>query len=312
MVIRQRLRPHKVMGYIWKELTLGLVASSLALWLSSRYHFQWLGLNYAPFAVLGTALSIFLAFRTNSAYARWNQAAQAVGTMQNASRVFVRLIKTVTDGHSVLPNYDKKRSDAFIQEMGRRQIAWLHAVRLSLRDQSNWDELEPYLDKKEFRQLLTVQNKPIYLLSRQGERIYQALGAGILQGFDSFQLEVQLAALANAHATADQIKKIGVPRPYGFFTHIFVQLYIIIAPAFLLGLFAAGGVAWMVIPMTVLIAFLFAPIDGLGGLIEQPFANAANDVPITAITRDAERDILELLGETELPAPAEPDDGYLY
>lgn len=312
MITRHYLRPHKVLMYIWKELVLALVSSSIALWLGTHYHYKWLLLNYAPFAVMGTALSIFLAFRTNSAYTRWSQAAQAWVTMQSASRFFVRVVKTVTNSHSNLPTYDKKKSDAFILEMGRRQIAWLHAVRLSLREQESWDELEPYLPKADYEQLLKMHNKPVYLMSRQGERLYEALSAGILQGFDNFQTETQLSALANAHAVTEQIKRITIPRPYGFFTHVFVQMYIAIAPAFLLGIFMAGGVAWMVIPMTLLIAFLFSPIDSLGGLIERPFANAINDVPISSIASRAERDILEVLGQKDLPEEAKPVKGSLY
>lgn len=312
MVVRQHLRPHKVIRYIWKELLLAVVASSLALWLETQYHYNWLSLNYAPFAVLGTALSIFLGFRTNSAYARWSQAASSWMMMQSGSRVFVRLIKTITNGHKNLPSYDKKLSDAFIDEMARRQIAWLNAVRLTLRDQDTWDELKPFLSDNEFKALQTMQNKPVYLMARQGERIYDALGSGILQGFDSFQLETQLSALASAHTNTEQIKRITIPRPYGFFTHIFVQMYIIIAPAFLLGVFAASNTAWAVIPMTVLIAFLFAPIDSLGNIIEKPFENANNDVPISTISRNTERDILEIIGSHDLPEAVDPKADFLF
>lgn len=300
------------MSYIWKELLLAAVVSTLALWLSTQYHYKWLMLNYTPFAVLGTALSIFLAFRTNSAYTRWNQAASSWMTMQSSSRVFVRLIKTIANGHKGLPIYNKKISDAFIEEIAQRQIAWINTVRLTLRDQENWNEIEPYLSKQDFKAMKTMQNKPAYLMARQGERVYDALASGVLQGFDSLQLETQLSILASAQASTEQIKRITIPRPYGFFTHVFVQIYIAIAPAFLLGLFTATGVAWIVIPMTVLIAFLFAPIDALGGIIERPFENAVNDVPITAISRNTERDILEVIGKHDLPDPVAPDNGNLF
>jgi putative membrane protein len=221
MIVRN-LRPHKVIRYTWKELTLGLISSTLILWLFYLGHYKWLTLNYAPFTVLGTALSNFLAFRSNSAYGRWNQAAQVWMTMRSSSRVFVRLIKTVVDGHSNLSTYNKKLSDRYIQEAAYRQIAWLYAVRLSLRESNNWDELKPYLSTKELAQLKKSQNKPVCLMARQGAMIYEGLQKGILQGFDSFQLETQLSALANAHATAEQIKEIPIPKPYGSFTQAFL------------------------------------------------------------------------------------------
>lgn len=312
MIVRKHFRPHKVIYYIWKELALATIASTAVLIVGTKLHPTWLQLNYAPFAALGTALSIFLGFRTNSAYARWNQASQAWASLRNSSRVFVRLVKTVSHGHANGPNYNKKATDNFIREVGRRQIACVHAIRLSLREQDDWQSLAQYITKQDYAGLQAAENKPAYLIARQGESIYDALQQGILQGFDSFQMETQLSAFANAFATVEQLKETTMPRPYGFFTHLFVQIYILIAPLFLFALFAVAHAAWMIIPMTLLIAFLLAPIDSLGNLIERPFENDVNDVPISAASRNTERDILEILGETNLPAKPQPVNGYLF
>ena len=52
-------------------------------------------------------------------------------------------------------------------------------------------------------------------------------------------------------------------------------------------------------------------MEQIGEYSENPFDNAVNDVPISTICRNIEIDILELLGETELPAKINPIDDVL-
>jgi putative membrane protein len=50
----------------------------------------------------------------------------------------------------------------------------------------------------------------------------------------------------------------------------------------------------------------------VGEVNEDPFEGRITDVPISALSIDIERDLMELLGETNLPSVVEPIDGYLY
>jgi predicted membrane chloride channel (bestrophin family) len=62
----------------------------------------------------------------------------------------------------------------------------------------------------------------------------------------------------------------------------------------------------------IVIAFVFATIERVGAVNENPFENKIQDVPLTAICRTIERDLKEQLGETDLPPKLEPENGYLY
>ena len=44
---------------------------------------------------------------------------------------------------------------------------------------------------------------------------------------------------------------------------------------------------------------------------EDPFENRITDVPLSAMCNTIERDLKEMLGETELPAKAVPEKGFL-
>jgi putative membrane protein len=66
------------------------------------------------------------------------------------------------------------------------------------------------------------------------------------------------------------------------------------------------------IPVSVIISFVFAIIGKVGEVNEDPFENRITDVPMTAMCNTIERDLREMLGETDLPPRAEPRDGFLF
>jgi putative membrane protein len=123
-----------------------------------------------------------------------------------------------------------------------------------------------------------------------------------LQGFDSFQLEGQLAALASQQAVCERIKLIPVPRQYDYFTRLFVWTFIVLTPLCLVGTLVREGVGFMLAPLTLLLAFVFAIVQRTGEVNEEPFENRITDVPLTAICRIIERDVRATLGETDLAA----------
>ena len=57
-----------------------------------------------------------------------------------------------------------------------------------------------------------------------------------------------------------------------------------------------------------LVAYTFFGLDALGDEIEEPFGTAPNDLPLDALCRVIEIQMLEALGETQLPAPLQPVD----
>ncbi len=313
MIVKRNFNPIKVASYVWQDVVLAMgVAAAVAI-AYDRFNITAVGLPFTPVGVLGTALAIFLAFRANTAFARWNEAAQIWANIVNASRIFARLIITFTDSHAHTPQYDPQRSTAFKQEMVYRHLAWVNALRLQLRGQKVGEGLRPYLlNPKEDATAQQAPNLPNKLLQTQGRRIYAAMADGTLQGFDSFQLEGQLAALSAAQAASERLKNIPIPRQYDYFTRLFVRLFVIIIPFFLVQSTATTGAVWLVVPLSALIAFLFTTIERISALNEEPFENRITDVPLTAICRDIERDLRTMLGETKLPPPQQAKDGYLW
>jgi len=71
-----------------------------------------------------------------------------------------------------LPNYDAARALAFKNKMIHRQIAFLSALRLQLRSQDDWRQLEPYLPADEYAGLAAHHNKASHLLILHGRLLH--------------------------------------------------------------------------------------------------------------------------------------------
>jgi putative membrane protein len=310
MIVKRNFDPRKVIRYVWREVAVAIAVSAAVYALHEALGVRRVGLSFAPLGLLGTALSIFLGFRASSSFARWGEAAAAWASITSASRVFTRLVVTFVDAHRHTPQYRAEAAEPFKRALIDRHLAWVNALRLSLRGERAWEEVERFLSAEDRVALATRSNKPAALLVMQGRQIYEGMASGVLQGFDSFQMEGQLAALSALQATCERLERIPVPRQYDYFTRLFVRVFAIAAPFFLVKTLAADGVAWLVVPLSALLAFLFTTIERTGAVNEDPFAGKITDVPLTAMCRDIERDARELLGE-EPPARLVAEDGYL-
>lgn len=311
MILKRNFNPIKVLPYVKAEMIFALIISIFVYAL----HGHGLLPFSVPFSIVGilaSALAIFIAFRNNSSYGRWWEARTAWGGIVNASRVLGRLVITFADSHAHQPNYDLLRSNGFKQALVLKLIAWPHALRFHLRKEDRWNELKVYLDDAEYSGLLEANNKPNYLHLITGQQIYKAMADGTLGGFDSFQMEAQLLALANHQGSCERIKHTPLLRQYHYFTKIFLFTFICILPFSLAADFAKAGVAYLLIPVSLIVSFVFAIIGKVGEVNEDPFENRITDVPLTSLCTTIERDLKEMLGYMPLPEALQPKDGYVY
>jgi putative membrane protein len=311
MIIKRNFNPIKVIQYVKTELVFS-VAIAVTVFVLHKQNVTAISFPFSIAAILGSALAIFIAFRNNSSYSRWWEARTLWGVIINSSRVLARLIITFTDSHSHQQNYNKNRSEQFKKEMIYKVIAWVHALRLHLRKQDNWQDLKPFLSEQEFTELQKSQNKPNFIHLISGKMIYEAMANGTLGGFDSFQMEGQLLSLANNQGGCERIKNTPLLRQYDFFTRVFLYTFILLLPFSLIGDFTKMNIDYLMIPVSAIISFVFAIIGKVGEVNEDPFENRITDVPLTSMCNTIERDLREMLGETDLPKKLESENGFLY
>lgn len=311
MILKNNFSPLKVWGYIKGQMW-PIAGWAVMVWAGySLLGWQWLTLHFTPVGVLGSALAIFVAFRNNAAYSRWWEARTLWGNIVNNSRILARQLIANAGNAAATGKASAETVGAFQQEMLYRQIAFAHALRLQLRQQDSWQQVYTFLPAAEAEALVRVPNKPNQLLLTQAVRIKDAMRQEILGPFDNISLEPAIGAFNNWQGACERIKFTPLPRQYDFFTRIFVGVFAFLLPPALLGLLAATpGIAWLSIPLTLVIAGVFVVMERTGAANEAPFENLVTDVPLTALCNTIERDLKSMLGEP-LPEAVKVVDGYL-
>lgn len=313
MIIARTYRVSKILPYVWKEL---LVTGGVAAGVVAGIQWgdaAWLALPFAPLGVLGTALAIFLGFRSNTGYSRWWEARTIWGSVVNSSRILARLVISGVANAEALGKASPDELHAYVREIVHRQIAFAHALRLHLRRESDWSVLRALLPEAEVERVLGSRNRPNTILQIQSNRLKDGVRKEMLGPFDPISIEPNLAALNAWQGACERIKNTPMLSQYTFFTRLFVWLFLILMPSALASLFQASPGRWTVVPLSLTIGFIYAITSKVGEVNDDPFENRVHDVPMTALCDTIERDLREQLGEpTPPPPPAPPGDGYVF
>lgn len=264
--------------------------------------------SLAAVGLLVTSLSIFLVFRVNEGYARWWEARTLWGQLVNSSRGFSRQVVTLIREDTG----ERATSLATLQlhrELIYRQIAFVNSLRLSLRKQDNWAEIQQFLEENDAAGISEAINKPTYLLQRQGEQLSEARSHGVLSELGQNQLDRTLSQLHDVQGSCERIKNTPFPENLTFVTR---SVAWIMAITIAIAVMDPGNmfdpVDMIVVPVLML---SFVLIERLGAELKNPFENAPNDIPMTALCRSVERELRQILGEKTLPAPVDAENGIL-
>ena len=257
-------------------------------------------------SVFGIAVAIMLGFRNNEAYNRFWEARMAWGDLTNASRHFAtQIINFVKPPEAAMPA--SRDAAAIHRELIYRQLAFLNALRLQLRQEQDWDSLKSFLPEVEYRLLSNMTNKATQLNHQQALRLKQLNQSGwITDQAYVLGLMASVEQFFAAQGRCERIKATPLPRQYAFFTKSFVWVFVLLLPY---GLIQHLG--WGAFPIYVALATIFTITERIGGRTEEPFEGKLEDVPMSAICRNIEIDLRQQLGESDVPEPLTPKDGVL-
>ena len=112
---------------------------------------------------------------------------------------------------------------------------------------------------------------------------------------------------------AERIKKTPFPRQFASVGFIMVCLFVGMLPFGFFSEFAKIGAygIWLAVPFTILIGWVYVVMELVGDYSENPFEGLTNDVPMLSISRTIEIDLLQQLGEANLPGSIQPMDHVL-
>lgn len=288
----------RLLFWQWRRVLLFTVIATLPVLLRREFPELAVTLPGLPVAIAGGALGIFVSFRTNSAYQRWWEGRILWGGLVNVSRHFADQVIA----------YLKESEAAHGQRLIRRHIAYVHVLRCSLRGQDPAldSDASVYLAEEE-REFLGLSNPAHLLVQRQTADLAELRRAGLINEFELQSFDVSLRDVLNYQGGSERIKKTPLPRGYGF-----ISDRLIVALGLLLPLSIVEEVGLLTIPLCVLVCLAFALISEAGRVLEDPFSTFFNGLPLYSISKTIEKNLLEALGERNLPPlPAVDQRGIL-
>jgi putative membrane protein len=250
-----------------------------------------------PLTLFGSALALFLGFRSNSSYQRWWEGRILWGAMINASRSLSRAAR------NFLPDPEGR---PLKREIVRRQIAYVNALRCQLRRLPMDEHVGRFLNERDHGLALARANPANGLLDSTGRRIDLARREGWIDSIQQTQMERVLVDIANAQGGMERLKNTPLPMQYRFLPTFFTHLFCVLLP---IGLVETLGLAT---PLGSTVAgMMFLAVLRIGDDLVDPFANTAHDVPLAAMCRTIEIDLLQSIGG-DAPAPLAPVKGVLW
>lgn len=308
----------------------------ISAWASAYYFLDlaWLTIPWTPMALIGTAVAFVIGFQNNSVYGRIWEARKIWGGIVNSSRTFGVFVQDMVTNEHTQTEVPKEVLQAEIKTLTYRHIAWMTALRHSMRQTKKWEttsqqttnqewgiappekrtsleeDLKPYLSEEDLKYVMSKKNRQTAVLYLQSHHLRKLKEQGIIWEFSFLELEGLIEELFTLQGKSERIKNFPYPRQYASLNHYFMWLLLMLLPMALVPQFMEIGAkvstnypsigplfTWFSIPIYTAVAWIFHTMERIGRTGENPFEGTSNDVPISTISRGIEIDLRQNLGE---------------
>jgi ion channel-forming bestrophin family protein len=296
MLTTQDLSLKRFIAITWRSDVLMLIVCTIA-YTADRFIFgERLQVPGTLPALLGTAIAFFIGFNNNQAYSRWWEARTIWGGLVNDSRSWARHILYYLP--STAPNLEQLQ-----REMIHRHIAFVYALRSSLR-RANDTEYTQYLDPDEAARVAQFANVPNAILDEQAKALRRLYEAGCVDGFRFNDFNSLIVNFCDHMGRSERINTTIYPATYVYFTKVCIWLFVILTTLAV----ADTAHVWSILFGT-LLGFVYFVTHINGQSLMNPFQPIATGVPLNAISRTIEINLLQALGEKDVPKPIQPFNG---
>ena len=282
-----------ILPNILPQLVLVAVLSSLVVFGHHAYPGIVPSFSGAPIAIMGVTISLFLGFRNNACYDRWWEGRKLWGQMLVSARSLARqtLVLEVRGETEA-----RRRILSLI-------IAFGFAMVRHLRPQAASNAGLSRLNTQDIAELQASRNGPDLLLRKVSHELATLQQQGHLSDVDFATLDRSLSELAGVQGACERIRNTPVPFAYSLLLHRTAHIFCFILP------FGFDDVlGWFTPLASAIMAYTFFGLDALGDELEEPFGMQPNNLPIDTIARTIEINLLEALGERDLPPTPQPQD----
>lgn len=311
---------------------------TIVYFLHESLHVKWLSIPWLPMTVIGTAVAFYVGFKNNQAYDRLWEA------IVNTSRSWGAAVRGFVSNQF----RDQALSDAELKTLKakllHRHIAWLYTLRNQLLIPTQWehvsgnrhsnrsakfrmknfgvglfddgviqDVLKNCLLANEYEELIAKTNTATQIIDKQSQDLKALREDNLIDDFRHMELQKLLTDFYTQQGKCERIKKFPLPRQYASMSFVFVGIFIFLMPFAMVSEFHKLGEtgAWMSIPFSIIIAWVYLMMELVGDYSENPFEGMGNDVPMLSLCRTIEIDLREMLEEGNIPDPIKPVNNVL-
>ncbi len=291
MLLKKNIPFSYILGKIKAEILLVTVYTAAVAVAYKAFHFTHLVIPLSIPMIMGTVISLLLAFRSNQAYDRWWEARTIWGAIVNDSRSLARQINSFVSDVS-----GSSEGVYFRSRFIKRQIAWCYSLSRSLRGQEAMNGNEKYLSRSDQQSLKTFMHIPSGILNLQGLDLQKALQEKWINSYQQVELDRTLSKMSDAMGKCERIKNTVFPVTYSLYIHFSLIFFFLLLPFAVVDFFG-----YMCIPVVVAIASVFFLIEKMAIHLQDPFENKPTDTPMTAICFTIERDLKQMMSESAAP-----------
>lgn len=241
-------------------------------------------LGTAPFGLIGLAISIFMSFRNSAAYERWWEGRRQWGDLIVQQRSMAR----------ELSDLDAETRARIFKPF----MAYAHALAARLRNED--DAAAARACGFDAGAAANVCDR---ILRGIGDALLALHKDGRLSEWRYGSLMARMNAISVVQGACERIKTTPLPFAYTLLIHRTVYLFCGLLPFAL-----APQLGWGTPVIVAFISYTFFGLDAIGDDLAEPFSTADNGLPLKALVRTMERDIMDFLELRPLPEELQPVD----
>lgn len=282
-------RRGSILPSIVRPLLAILAISLVAVLVAQRYPALLAGLSAMPFTLVGLSLSIFMSFRNTACYDRWWEGRKLWGQLIITTRSFARQVQTLNGAERAM----------LLEPL----CGFTTGLAARLRGGDETAAIARHLAPASWS---GAPNPTDAALALVGRRCRQLADAGTIDAIHYSVLELQLTALSQVQGGCERIKTTPLPFSYSLLLHRTAYAFCLLLPFAL-----APALGWWAPVPAFLVSYAFFGLDALSDELGDPFGTDKNDLPLDAMARLVERELLHAAGRETLPPPLDAEDGVL-
>ncbi|MBS0237986.1 MAG: bestrophin family protein [Proteobacteria bacterium] len=278
-----------ILPRIWLHLVSIALVSVFAVLAAWEHPGIFARMSAIPFTLVGIALSVFMSFRNSACYDRWWEGRKLLGDMVITCRSIARQVSTLDNADKIIILHGLCGFSAGL-------VAHLR----------NEDERQAIKSWCDVGSASHAPNPTNAVLDYVGRHCLLLMNENKINPIHYSVIEEQLSKLSNVQGGCERIASTPVPYAYSLLLHRTALIFCVTLPFAL-----AGSLNWWTLLPVLLVAYTFFGLDALGHELEGPFGLEPNALPLNALRRTVEREMLASLGLKDIPPLIEPQGNVL-